>query len=77
MTSERKQSDGPAMNIAGRLSSDRRATLPPSLLDAAGRDLELAEVHTRLHGGFFAVPGTGCDVMARAEFPRISVRALT
>lgn len=38
--------------MARRLQSDRWATILPSVIDAAERDRELAEVHTRLHAGF-------------------------
>lgn len=41
-----------ATHIAGRLRSERWASILPSLLDAAERDPELAEVHTRIHAGF-------------------------
>ncbi len=41
-----------AKNLAGRLTSDRWATIVPSMLDAAERDPELAEVHVRIHDGF-------------------------
>jgi AcrR family transcriptional regulator len=41
-----------AIQMAGRLRSDRWASILPSMLDAAERDPELAEVHTRLHAGF-------------------------
>src|SRR3954470_11256302 len=41
-----------ATSMAGRLRSDRWASILPSMLDAAERDPELAEVHTRLHAGF-------------------------
>jgi AcrR family transcriptional regulator len=41
-----------AMNMAARLRSDRWASILPSMLDAAERDPELAEVHRRLHAGF-------------------------
>src|SRR4051812_24675840 len=40
-----------ATYMAGRLRSDRWASILPSMLDAAERDPELAEVHTRLHAG--------------------------
>jgi AcrR family transcriptional regulator len=41
-----------ATYMAGRLRSDRWASILPSMIDAAERDPELAEVHTRLHAGF-------------------------
>jgi AcrR family transcriptional regulator len=41
-----------ATHMAGRLRSDRWASILPSMIDAAERDPELAEVHTRLHAGF-------------------------
>jgi AcrR family transcriptional regulator len=41
-----------ATSMAGRLRSDRWASILPSVIDAAERDPELAEVHTRLHAGF-------------------------
>jgi len=41
-----------ATRMASRLRSDRWATILPSMIDAAERDPELAEVHTRLHAGF-------------------------
>jgi AcrR family transcriptional regulator len=43
-----------ATSMAGRLRSDRWASILPSMIDAAERDPELAEVHTRLHAGFMA-----------------------
>ena len=43
-----------ATQMAGRLRSDRWATILPSVIDAAERDPELAEVQTRLHAGFMA-----------------------
>ncbi|SIO14499.1 transcriptional regulator, TetR family [Singulisphaera sp. GP187] len=50
--------------FAGRLRSDRWATILPSVIDAAERDPELAEVHTRLHAGFMAPLYT---IIARAQ----------
>src|SRR4029077_14322125 len=41
-----------ATHMASRLRSDRWASILPSMMDAAERDPELAEVHTRLHAGF-------------------------
>jgi AcrR family transcriptional regulator len=41
-----------ATHMAGRLRSDRWASILPSMIDAAERDPELAEVHTRIHAGF-------------------------
>lgn len=41
-----------ATSMAGRLRSDRWATILPSVIDAAERDPELAEVHARLHDGY-------------------------
>jgi AcrR family transcriptional regulator len=38
-----------AMNIASRLRSARWATVLPSIIDAAERDPELADLHSRLH----------------------------
>lgn len=43
-----------ATYMAGRLRSDRWASILPSVIDAAERDPELAQVHTRLHAGFMA-----------------------
>jgi AcrR family transcriptional regulator len=43
-----------ATTIAGRLRSERWATILPSVIDAAERDPELAEVQTSLHAGFMA-----------------------
>lgn len=41
-----------ADSMARRLRSDRWATILPSVIDAAERDPELAEVQTRLHADF-------------------------
>lgn len=41
-----------ATHMAGRLRSERWASILPSMIDAAERDPELAEVQTRLHAGF-------------------------
>lgn len=41
-------------HMAGRLRSDRWASILPSVIDAAERDPELADVHARLHAGFMA-----------------------
>jgi AcrR family transcriptional regulator len=38
-----------AMNLASRLRSARWATVLPSIIDAAERDPELADLHSRLH----------------------------
>ncbi len=40
--------------MAARLRSDKWASILPSVIDAAERDPELAEVHARLHAGFMA-----------------------
>lgn len=41
-------------NMARRLRSERWASILPSIIDAAERDPELAEVHARLHADFMA-----------------------
>lgn len=38
-----------ALNLAGRLRSARWATVLPSIIDAAERDPELADLHSRMH----------------------------
>jgi AcrR family transcriptional regulator len=38
-----------AMSLASRLRSARWATVLPSIIDAAERDLELADLHSQLH----------------------------
>jgi AcrR family transcriptional regulator len=43
-----------ATSMARRLRSERWASILPSMIDAAERDAELAEVQTRLHSGFMA-----------------------
>ena len=57
--------------MAGRLRSDRWATILPSVIDAAERDPELAQVQTRLHAGFmeplYTVLARGQE---RGELPR-------
>ena len=58
-------------HMAGRLRSDRWATILPSVIDAAERDPELAQVQTRLHAGFmeplYTVLARGQE---RGELPR-------
>jgi hypothetical protein len=39
-----------ATDLAGRLRTARWPTVLPSIIDAAERDPELAELHARLHG---------------------------
>jgi AcrR family transcriptional regulator len=39
------------VGVAGRLQSARFSTVIPSIIDAAERDPELAELHSRLHAG--------------------------
>jgi AcrR family transcriptional regulator len=50
-----------ALNLADRLRSERWATILPSIMDAAERDPELAELHAQLHAemttGFRTVIG--------------------
>jgi AcrR family transcriptional regulator len=41
-----------AAYVAGRLRSDRFASVLPSVIDAAERDPEIAALHARLHAGF-------------------------
>jgi AcrR family transcriptional regulator len=38
-----------ALNLAGRLRTARWATVLPSMIDAAERDPELADLHSRMH----------------------------
>lgn len=38
-----------ALNLAGRLRTARWATVLPSIIDAAERDPELADLHSRMH----------------------------
>jgi AcrR family transcriptional regulator len=40
--------------IAGQLSSNRMATVLPSILDAAERDADIADLHAKIHAGFVA-----------------------
>jgi AcrR family transcriptional regulator len=40
--------------MAGRLRSEKWPSILPSIIDAAERDPELAELQTRLHAGFMA-----------------------
>lgn len=59
-----------ATRMAGRLRSDRWASSLPSMLDAAERDPELAEVHTRLHAGFMEPLYVAIDrAKERGELP--------
>jgi AcrR family transcriptional regulator len=59
-----------ATNMAGRLRSDRWASILPSMIDAAERDPELAEVHTRLHAGYMAPLYVAIDrAITRGELP--------
>ena len=60
-----------ARGMAGRLRSDRWATILPSLIDAAERDPELAELHTRLHAGYMAPLYAVIDrAQRKGELPR-------
>lgn len=43
-----------ATSMARRLRSERWASMLPSIIDAAERDPEIADVHTRLHADFMA-----------------------
>ena len=58
-------------HMAGRLRSDRWATILPSVIDAAERDAELAQVQTRIHGGFMEPLYTVLSrAQQRGELPR-------
>lgn len=60
-----------ATHMAGRLRSDRWASILPSVIDAAERDPQLAEMHTRLHAGFMAPLYAIIDrAQKRGELPR-------
>jgi AcrR family transcriptional regulator len=60
-----------AKHMAGRLRSDRWAAVLPSVIDAAERDSELAEVHAQLHAGFMAPLYTVIDrAQAKGELPK-------
>jgi AcrR family transcriptional regulator len=60
-----------ATHLAGRLRDDRWASILPSVIDAAERDPELAEVHTRLHAGFMAPLYAIIErAQARGELPK-------
>jgi AcrR family transcriptional regulator len=60
-----------AAYVAGRLRSDRFATVLPSVIDAAERDPEIAAVHARLHAGFMAPLRAVIErARQRGELPR-------
>jgi hypothetical protein len=40
--------------IAGQLRTNRMATVLPSILDAAERDSDIADLHAKIHAGFVA-----------------------
>jgi AcrR family transcriptional regulator len=60
-----------ARQMARRLRSERWASILPSMIDAAERDPELAEVQTRLHAGFMEPLYAVIDrAKKRGELPR-------
>jgi AcrR family transcriptional regulator len=60
-----------ATSMAARLRTERWATILPSMIDAAEREPELAEVHTRLHAGYMAPLNAVIErARARGELPR-------
>ncbi len=60
-----------ALTMAGRLKSARWATIIPSIIDAAERDPEIANLHSRLHVGFMAPLRVVIErAQQRGELPR-------
>ena len=60
-------------HMASRLRSDHWASILPSVIDAAERDSELADVHARLHAGFMAPLYAVIErARKRGELPRES-----
>jgi AcrR family transcriptional regulator len=58
-------------HMASRLRSERWAAILPSVIDAAERDPEVAEMHARLHAGFMAPLYTIIErAQQRGEMPR-------
>jgi hypothetical protein len=57
--------------MAGRLRSDKWASILPSVIDAAERDPQLAAVHTRLHAGFMSPLYTVIErAKSKGELPK-------
>ena len=68
-----------AMAMAQRLQTGGWSSVAPSIIDAAERDKELAELQSRMHAGMMAVFGpVVAQAQARGELsPKFDVSELT